>query len=211
MLIEVFEVGPYMSNCYLVGDETAQVAMIIDPGFEPGRIWSGIRSHDFEIEKIVLTHGHLDHISAVSEMKSKTGAKILIHRGDASMLTDPRENLSAFSGENIRAPEADRLLDDKEVISVGNLEFEVLHTPGHSPGGICLRSDEVVFTGDTLFAGSIGRTDFPGSDYETLMRSIREKLMILPEDTTIYPGHGPKSTIGREKRSNPFVLEALGR
>lgn len=209
MLIEVFEVGPYLSNCYLVGDEAAQVGMIIDPGFEPGRIWSEVQSQNLRIERIVLTHGHLDHISAVGEIKSKTGAEILIHRDDASMLTDPRENLSAFSGENIRAPAADRLLEDEELISVGDLEFEVLHTPGHSPGGICLKSDNVLFTGDTLFAGSIGRTDFPGSDYETLMRSIRERLMILPEDTTIYPGHGPKSTIGQERRFNPFVLEAL--
>ncbi len=101
------------------------------------------------------------------------------------------------------------MLEDGEVISVDKLRFQILHTPGHSPGGICLISEKIVFTGDTLFAGSIGRTDFPGSDYETLMRSIREKLMNLPDDTTIYPGHGPKSTIGQERRFNPFVLEAL--
>lgn len=209
MLIKVFEVGPYLSNCYLVGDEATRVGMILDPGFEAQTIRSGIRSHNFAIEKIVLTHGHLDHIGAVSELKSKTGAELLIHRQDGPMLTDPRENLSAFSGENIKAPAADRLLEEGEVISVGSLKFDVLHTPGHSPGGICLHSDKLVFTGDTLFAGSIGRTDFPGSDYDTLMRSIREKLMVLPDDTTIYPGHGPKSTIGQERQFNPFVLEAL--
>lgn len=209
MLIKVFEVGPYLSNCYLVGDEATRVGMILDPGFEAQTIRSGIRSHNFAIEKIVLTHGHLDHIGAVSELKSKTGAELLIHRQDGLMLTDPRENLSAFSGENIKAPAADRLLEDGEVISVGSLKFDILHTPGHSPGGICLHSDKLIFTGDTLFAGSIGRTDFPGSDYDTLMRSIREKLMVLPDDTTIYPGHGPKSTIGQERQFNPFVLEAL--
>jgi glyoxylase-like metal-dependent hydrolase (beta-lactamase superfamily II) len=209
MLIKVFEVGPYLSNCYIVGDEATQVGMIIDPGFEAETIQSGMRSSDLRIEKIVLTHGHLDHIGAVGELKSKTGAELLIHRKDAQMLTDPRENLSAFSGENIKAPRADRLLEDGEKISLGNLEFQILHTPGHSPGGISLLSDKIVFTGDTLFAGSIGRTDFPGSDYDTLMRSIREKLMVLPDDTTIYPGHGPKSTIGQERKFNPFVLEAL--
>ncbi len=162
-----------------------------------------------DIKYIILTHGHADHIAALSELKKKTKAMILIHPADSDMLVEPSYNLSFFTGENLVCPEADKFLDDGDKIKLGALELEVLHTPGHSPGGISLFTDRVIFTGDTLFCEGIGRSDLPGASHDQLLLSIKNKILSKPDDTRVYPGHGPETTIGEEKRSNPWIRGSL--
>jgi len=203
-------VGSLATNCYIVICEETRKALVIDPGFsaEDARdLLNEINRKRFEVEKIINTHGHADHISGNSVLKAFTGAEILIHEDDASMLVDPYRNLSYMLGREVISPKADRLLSGGEVIEVGSLKFEVIHTPGHSKGSISLfcEKEKVVFTGDTLFAGSIGRTDLPCSSFDEIMHSLREKLMNLPDETVVYPGHGDRTTMGREKRTNPFL------
>ena len=156
------------------------------------------------MRSIVNTHGHVDHIVANRALKKRTGAEILIHRADGEMLIDARKNFSSMLAVPVTSPPADRLLEGGDVIQVGDLELKVAFTPGHSPGGISLLGDGMVFTGDTLFAGSIGRWDFPGASYNLLLASVRNKLLVLDDETVVYPGHGPATTIGEEKRYNPF-------
>ena len=209
MQIHSWVVGPLATNCYVVVCNETDEAIVIDPGFsaeERGTILKIVRS-GVEIKNILNTHGHIDHISGNSILKKLTGANILIHKNDALMLVDPSRNLSNMLGLSVISPEADRLLEDGEIVKVGTLKLRVIHTPGHTKGSISLLCEEenIVFTGDTLFAGSIGRTDLPGSSFEEMMRSLRGKLMILPDETVVYPGHGGKTTIGREKRMNPYL------
>ena len=210
MLIMPLTVGFLSTNCYLVACERELEALIIDPGFsgaEEKRILEEIAKRNLRIKYIVNTHGHVDHISGNMKIKEETGAQILVHREDAGMLMDPLKNLSRMLGLTVVSPPPDLVLQDGDKIRVGFLEFEVIHTPGHTPGSISLycRSEKVVFTGDTLFAGSVGRTDLPGASHEKLMLSIIKRLFSLPDDTVVYPGHGEETTIGREKRWNPFV------
>jgi len=202
--VEVLEVGPYFTNCYLVSDETH--ALLIDPGDDSLRIEQFIEKNNAEVEKIILTHGHIDHISALPHIKEITGAPVLIHPGDAEMLTDAKANLSAFHSNAFTADAADGFLNEGDTIEVGRFQFRVLQTPGHSPGGISLVTDGVVFTGDALFWGSVGRTDFPNGNHDTLIQSIKTKLLTLPDNTVVYSGHGPKTTIGHEKSVNPFLI-----
>jgi hydroxyacylglutathione hydrolase len=213
LIVEAFTVGLLMANCYVVGCEKSERAVIIDPGFgskESKRIFERVSERGLEIECVVNTHGHIDHTCGNGLVKEKMSVPLLIHKGDATMLTDSRINLSEGVGmTNWASPPADRLLEEGDVIDVGELSFKVIHTPGHSRGSISILGEDVVFTGDTLFAGSIGRTDFPGSSTEMIIHSIRNKLMKLPDDMKVYPGHGPSSTIGQEKRSNPFVRNFL--
>lgn len=203
-------VGSLLTNCYIVVCEETLEALIIDPGFsehESSSILREIERRDLHIKYVVNTHGHIDHISGNAEIKKATKAKIMIHENDAGMLTNPRRNLSLMFGLSMVSPPPDRILRDGDRIRVGSLDLEVLHTPGHTPGSISLycRKERVVFTGDTLFAGSIGRTDFPESSYEALISSIRGKLLKLPDETVVYPGHGEGTSIGRERRWNPFL------
>lgn len=213
VIIKRFVVGGLETNCYLVGCTKTKEALIIDPGFdrktEADAILKEIRRRGLHVLFIVNTHGHLDHISGNGILKEVTGASILIHEYDASMLTNPAKNLSQMFGFNVTSPPADRTLRDGDVIRAGDVELRVLHTPGHSRGSICLLGDGVVFTGDTLFAGSIGRTDFPGSSYKEIMHSLKSRLMTLPNNVKVYPGTGPTSTIGEEKRRNPFLQGLL--
>ncbi|MFC2012220.1 MBL fold metallo-hydrolase [Chloroflexota bacterium] len=205
MIIERLEVGPFASNCYIVGDESSKEAMIIDPGDEADRIIKRVEDLGLEIKLIVLTHGHIDHIGAISEVKEATGAQVAIHADDAPML-QMRSPMGAMFGPPPRIPPApDRLLKGGESLDIGSLRFLVIHTPGHSQGGICLMTEGVVFSGDTLFNFSIGRSDFPGGSMPQLMDSIHTKLMVLPDDTIVYPGHGLESTIGAECQYNPFL------
>ncbi|MFC2067966.1 MBL fold metallo-hydrolase [Chloroflexota bacterium] len=202
MIIKQLEVGPFASNCYIVGSTFTKEGMIIDPGAEDEHILKNVNDSGLEIKLIVLTHGHIDHIGAIKAVKDATGAMVAIHTGDTKALEGP---LSLFGFTYPTPPPADKLLRDGDSLDVSNLHFTVLHIPGHSPGGICLFGEGVVFTGDTLFNYGIGRTDLPGGNTTQLMNSIYTKLMVLPEDTVVYPGHGPKTTIGAERLGNPFL------
>lgn len=205
MIFEGFSVGPMDSNCYIVGCEKTGIAAVIDPGAEGGRILRRLEKLGLTCKYIVITHGHIDHIGALQQVQQATGAEVLIHKDDAGMLTSPAQNLSLFMGSMLKFKEADRLLEDGDLIKVGEVTLEVLHTPGHTPGGICLKVGQDLITGDTLFAGSVGRSDFPGGNHNVMIDSIKTKLLVFPDSTRIYPGHGPSSTIGAEKIHNPFL------
>lgn len=206
------ELGPFASNCYIIACPKTMASVVIDPGIPDPWIKRVLAEHGLKPDLIMLTHGHLDHIGGVEWVKSFTGAPVWMHAADAPMMTDPVKNGSAFFGPPVVGPQPDRLLAEGDVVTVGQLQFQVLHTPGHTPGGACfyLPSAESdmpghLIAGDTLFAGSIGRTDLPGGDLDALLRSIREKLLPLPESTVVYPGHGPTTLIGDEKAYNPFL------
>ncbi|GAB6181977.1 MBL fold metallo-hydrolase [Desulfotomaculum defluvii] len=205
MIIETLPVGNMEANCHIIGCEETRKAIVVDPGEEADRIQARLNKLNLKAEAIVLTHGHVDHIGALGELKELTGAKVMIHTQDGEMLTNPKKNLSAWMGYQMSFQPAERLLEDGDTIEVGKITLEVLHTPGHTPGGICLKAGKDLFSGDTLFAQSIGRSDFPGGSHTTLIRSIKNKLLVLPEDTKVYTGHGPATTIGLEKRHNPFL------
>jgi hydroxyacylglutathione hydrolase len=208
MIIKRLEVSAFASNCYIVSSENHKDAILIDPGDEGKRILKTIKDIGVDVKVIVLTHSHFDHIGALKEVKDATNAEIAIHTADAGPLTLRMPYNLAYPMPP-HTPPADRQLNDGDIIAAGDLSFTVIHTPGHTPGGICLYGHKVLFTGDTLFQGSIGRSDFPGGNSNQLLQSIVKKLMTLPEDTVVYPGHGPATTIGRELRSNPFIQELL--
>jgi len=204
VIVRKLVVGPFATNCYIVGSESNKGGMIIDPADEAQVILKNVKESRLDIKSIVLTHGHLDHIGALKEVKEATDAEVAIHSDDASFLQD--HSLGTLFGLSYPTPPLpDRFLKDGDSLDVGDLHFSVLHTPGHSPGGICLLGYGVVFSGDTLFNYGIGRTDLPGGSYSQLMDSIHSRLMVLPDDTIVYPGHGPDSTIGAERRGNPFL------
>jgi len=204
VILEHIIVGDLQTNCYIYGSSTYKEVIVIDPGGDVERILAVLYRLTARVRSIVNTHGHVDHIVANRALKKRTGAEILIHRADGEMLIDARKNFSSMLAVPVTSPPADRLLEGGDVIQVGDLELKVAFTPGHSPGGISLLGDGMVFTGDTLFAGSIGRWDFPGASYNLLLASVRNKLLVLDDETVVYPGHGPATTIGEEKRYNPF-------
>jgi len=199
------QVGNLGTNCYIVYCTDTLDAAVIDPGGNAEEIIELINREKLNVVCIINTHGHADHILANDKVQKATGAPILIHEGDAQMLTSAKHNLSMYIGGNIQFKPADRLLKDEEIISVGKLEFKVLHTPGHTPGGICLLTDGMLFSGDTLFNESVGRTDFPGGSHHSLINSIQKKLMPLQDCTKVLPGHGPETSIGWERKMNPFI------
>ncbi len=206
MIVEKMAVGPLAGNCYIVADEKTKEAVVIDPGAEPDTILGRASQLEFDIKLIVLTHGHVDHMAALSDVKEASGAAVAVHEADVTTMKD--DFLSYFIG--IRKPEfapPERLLKDGDEVKVGAVSFKVIHTPGHTPGGICLYGEGVLFSGDTLFFYGIGRSDFPGGDGPQLVESIKSRLFGLPEETKVYPGHGPATTIGAEKRGNPFLTD----
>lgn len=205
MIVKSMAVGPIMANCFIVGCEETRQAAVIDPGAESDRILETVARERLTLTHIINTHGHFDHVSANKEVQAATDATILIHARDADMLDQLSASAARWGMSAENSPPADRLVDEGDVIEVGNMQFAVLHTPGHTPGGISLSIDGYVFVGDTLFAGSIGRTDFPGGDYGTIIESIQKKLFVLDDAVRVMCGHGPETTIGTEKRTNPFA------
>jgi glyoxylase-like metal-dependent hydrolase (beta-lactamase superfamily II) len=207
MFVKQMQVSSMAVFAYIVGDTITGDAAVIDPADNIKGIIAEAEKNNLRINYIVNTHGHVDHISGNTEMQTATGAKIIVHQDDAIMLTHtPAMILKMFGAKASPAP--DILVKDGDVISVGNVELKVIHTPGHSPGGICLYAPGYVFTGDTLFVEAVGRTDLPGGSWETLHKAVTDKIFILPDDTRVMPGHNygrtPTSTIGHEKKHNPF-------
>jgi glyoxylase-like metal-dependent hydrolase (beta-lactamase superfamily II) len=187
-----------------VGCERTKEAAVIDPGGDADRILITLARDNLRCLYIINTHGHFDHSADNKRLKEVTGAQLLIHPADASMILNQSTGGGMWGLHVDNSPPPDRYLKEGDIITLGDISLKVLHTPGHSPGGISLVTDKIVFVGDTLFAGSIGRTDFPGGDHEGLIRHVREKIFTLGDDVVVYPGHGPKTTVGREKKTNPF-------
>ena len=205
MIFEAMTVGSFLSNCYIIGSETTKEAAIIDPGADFDRIVSKLKEHGLTPTMIILTHAHGDHIGAVNDLVEKYGAKVYIHKDDAEALKDANINLSKMvTGKSISiTPDVE--LEDGDIIKLGDLDLKIIHTPGHTRGGICIKVENIMLTGDTLFNSSIGRTDFPGGSYEDIIASIKNKIFKYDDDTIIYPGHNSPSTIKYEKQHNPFV------
>jgi len=205
LIIKKLEVGPIMANCFIVGCENTKEAVVIDPGDDADRILMELAKSEFKVKYLINTHGHFDHVGANKRMKEVTGAELAIHPDDEHMLEELSRSATMFGLSAENSPPADILLNEGDEVKFGELTLKVIHTPGHSMGGICLYTKGHLFAGDTLFAGSIGRTDLPGGDYDTLISSIKEKLLHFDESTVVYTGHGPETTIGNEKRMNPFL------
>jgi glyoxylase-like metal-dependent hydrolase (beta-lactamase superfamily II) len=205
LLVHQLSVGPLQVNCFVVACQKTREAMVIDPGEEGPRILQLAESNGYKVKQIVNTHGHFDHIGANQPVKEATGAVLMMHEADLPLLQNARNHAQAYGLTVSPSPDPDKFLHEGELFSVGEQSFSIFHVPGHSPGSTCLLSDGHLFVGDVLFAGSIGRTDLPGGDFDALVEGVREKLFRLPADTIVHPGHGPDTTIGREKQMNPFV------
>lgn len=201
MIIKTIVVGMMEVNCYIVGDDSTKEVFVIDPGADYKNIKKFIDTNGLNPQAVINTHGHGDHIGADSEF----GLPIWIHRADAEFLQDPSKNLSGAFGFLLKTKSASRLLQEGDVLTVGKVDLEVIHTPGHTPGSICLKTNGAIFTGDTLFCEGIGRTDFAYGSEQDIVRSIKEKLFGLDDDIVVYPGHGPSSTMGHEKHNNTFI------
>lgn len=208
MIFEQFPVGPLQCNCVVLGDETSRQAIVIDPGDECDRIYRVLESHGLRIAAIVATHGHIDHVGALAQLKERTGAAAMLHEADVPLYEQLAQQAQWLGIPVPPATQLDRLIADGDSLGFGQRALRVVHTPGHSPGSISLVLDDptlTVFSGDTLFAGSIGRTDLWGGSFAALQHSIRESLLRLPDEALVVPGHGPRTSIGAERRSNPFL------
>ncbi len=216
MILESAAVGPFFKNGYVAGCERTRRAVFIDPGDEVEQLLAFIASEQLQVTHILLTHAHVDHVSGVAEAKRVLGVPIYLHKDDVFLYQNAVRTGMMFGLTVEEPPPVDRFYEGEAPIVFGDYEVRVKHTPGHCPGGVCLAVSKkgdgappCLFVGDTLFAGSIGRTDLPGGDYETLLKAITEVLFAFPDDAIVYSGHGPETTIGREKQTNPFVLEYL--
>ncbi len=206
MYMERIPAGIYDANCYLIACEETGKAAVIDPGGDADKILHKIKENEFDLEYIILTHGHGDHIGGVKQIKKNTDAKILIHEDDEYLIESAEKNFSnMLKGPGVEFS-ADQLLEDGDSLNLGNLKLDIIHTPGHTPGGITIKSGDLLFTGDTLFANSIGRTDFEKGSSKEIIKSIKTRLLFFHGDTKVLPGHGPASTIGIEKVTNPFLI-----
>ena len=197
--------GVFQTNCYIVFDEETKEAAVIDPAGDFPEIKSFIETNKLKVKYIIITHAHGDHIGALKELKDYSNAVVCLHREDEEMLKSKSKNFSTMMGGTGVEMTADKFLEDGEVLELGDTKLNIIHTPGHSRGGISIYCDKVLFSGDTLFQNSVGRTDLYGGSMTELVKSIREKLFILPDDTAVYPGHGPSTTILHEKQQNSFV------
>lgn len=207
MIVEKLTMGPFMVNCYVVGEPETMDAVIIDAGDDADRIIKTVDSLGLKPVCLANTHAHVDHVGAVKAVMEHYGVGFHLHKAEEPVLSELQLQSEYFVVEFSGVPEVTAFLENDATLKAGKIEMEIIHTPGHSPGGVCLYmpTENILICGDTLFAGSIGRTDLPGGSYKKLIKSIREKLLILPDDTVVYTGHGPETTIGREKLSNPFL------
>ena len=205
MNVETIIVGPIEVNCYIVTCKQTNKAAIIDPGENADEILKVVRSRSLDLEYILLTHGHFDHLGGVARIKKATNASILVHKEDQHLIDNAAQQAELFGLPVPGAFEIDRYVDESDIVEIGDLKASVLCTPGHSKGSICYLFEKSVFVGDTLFYGGVGRTDLEGGSFEQLVHSIQSKLFTLPDDIKVYCGHGPTTTIGREKKYNPFI------
>ena len=206
MLFHRFVLGNLFTNCYIAADEETKNAVLFDAPDNAGKILDYAEKNGLSIKKIFLTHGHFDHMLALGELKKKTNAKIYIHKDDAPYLEDYKLNLIGEEHKDYFFPKADVLLSDGDTIKMDNIEIKVIHTPGHTVGSVCYKLGDVLVSGDTLFAGSIGRTDFPLGSFDDEISSIKEKLMVLDDETKVYPGHGFSTTIGKQRKDNQYLI-----
>ena len=207
MIFETIVVGHLAVNCFILGCETTREAVIVDPGADAQRILDAVKKLDLKVRYVINTHGHFDHVGGNSKVVAATGAPLLVHEADIPFLSRASDVAVMYGLQAENSPAPAEFLKDGMIISFGTCSIKVFHTPGHTPGGCCLylQSEGKVITGDTLFADSVGRTDFPGSSHEALITGIREKLLVLPDETAVYPGHGPATTIGHERRHNEYL------
>jgi len=206
LIIETIPVGNLEANCYLVAKTTGGDALVIDPGGDAEKILSAAAKHDVQIVAIVLTHGHFDHVGGGPALSKETGARVSIHKDEVELLGDPMQNLSLVVAAEEFSTRADEVLVDGQIIKVGGLEAKVIHTPGHTPGSLSLLIGDNLFSGDLIFYESVGRTDLPGSDEAKLHESIHSKVLTLPDEINIFPGHGAKTSVGWEREHNPYIL-----
>lgn len=205
MIVEVFPVGSLQVNCVVLGCEVSRKAVVIDPGADLEVIEGVLRKHGLSVALILNTHGHFDHIGANAALKESTGAPLLIHQADVKLLQMASTQAAVYGLKAENSPSPDTELRGGETLQFGEQSLEVLHTPGHSPGCVCFYTEGLLVAGDTLFAGSVGRTDLPGGDHQQLLSSIQQKLVGLPAETKVLPGHGPLTTIGHELKHNPYM------
>jgi glyoxylase-like metal-dependent hydrolase (beta-lactamase superfamily II) len=207
MIHEILPVGMLGCNCSVIGDENTREAIVIDPGDDVSQIAAILKRHALKVTMIVITHAHIDHIGGAKQLRDLTGAPVYMHEADRELSDGLRQQAAWLGVETPENPGIDRAAHEGDILRAGAIEAEVLHTPGHTPGSISLflSSEKKLISGDTLFRGSVGRTDLPGGDHVAIAKSIRGKLYRLPEDTVVVPGHGGETSIGREMRSNPFV------
>lgn len=197
--------GIYGANCYIVFSEETRKGIVIDPGGDADEIIDDLDKNNIDVEYIVLTHGHGDHIGGVKELKEKLKAPVVIHKKDAEMLEDSALNLTNIMSMGNIEITPDKTVEDGDTLGFGNLKGTVIHTPGHTKGGMCILVEDSLFCGDTIFKGSVGRSDLYGGDHETLIKSIKEKILTLPDKTTLFPGHGASTTVEYERKTNPFL------
>ena len=209
MIHEILPVGPLQCNCSIIGDETTREAMVIDPGDEIEDILALIRGHRLQVKQIVITHAHIDHVGGAMKLRAATGAPILLNQNDYSLLKMLDVQATWIGMADPGKVEIDHSVEEDETLNAGSLAANVIHTPGHTEGSICLYfpAEKKLIAGDTLFAGSIGRTDLPGGSFEKIIDSLHGKVLALPDETVVVPGHGPPTTIGEERESNPFLIK----